>query len=368
MVSPEGEEAVNFDTESGDSDSLMDAHRKFSEVCYQMRMDQRESAVVRLYENGILLEQGPSRIRPETGTAKIHSMGNTVKKKEKKNGRLGKGVFTDSMGKEILAAKNAYLLYCAEHRPAVQAGLETKAASEDQDVKDDETELGLEKTSNHAAKKAIFGEVTRQLSQMWAALDEAARAPWTEAASADKARFEAAMASNPANAQVIATRKEAKACEKRRLLEEAGLLDGQAFGVRSIHHTAEGKAKRVKAARLLDSDENEVKAPVSAYIHFCVEKRPEVVAEMKSQHEEHKVEASPSSIQQSVMAKLGELWRALGDRAAYDEMARNDKERYDNAVASNPANAEYIRLKARRTADKEERAKRSAKAQSGSAQ
>ena len=88
------------------------------------------------------------------------------------------------------------------------------------------------------------------------------------------------------------------------------------------------------AAKLLDSNGAEIKSALSAYMHFCAERRAGLSAELKaSKGAEFK--------QTLVMSALGAEWKALGDygQSRFKETAAQDKVRYDAAVASNPENA-----------------------------
>jgi len=76
-----------------------------------------------------------------------------------------------------------------------------------------------------------------------------------------------------------------------------------------------------------------IKAALSSYMHFCAERRAGLTQELKaSLGAEYKNTA--------VMSGLGAEWKTLGeaDKARFTAMATADKERYDVAVASNPAN------------------------------
>lgn len=89
----------------------------------------------------------------------------------------------------------------------------------------------------------------------------------------------------------------------------------------------------IAAAKYVDAEGNPIKAAVSAYMHFCAERRTSLTAELKaSLGAEYK-----NTI---VMKKLGEEWRQQDTAtvARFEAIAAEDKARYAAAVASNPAN------------------------------
>ena len=77
----------------------------------------------------------------------------------------------------------------------------------------------------------------------------------------------------------------------------------------------------LKAAGVLTKAEKKAqgpKRPLSAYMHFCAERRPSLTEELKAQlGSEFKYTL--------VMTKLGEEWRGVGDKSKYEAMAAADK-------------------------------------------
>ena len=60
------------------------------------------------------------------------------------------------------------------------------------------------------------------------------------------------------------------------------------------------------------------KKPLSAYMHFCAERRPSLTEELKAQ-------LGADFKYTLVMTKLGEEWRGVGDKSKYEAMAAADK-------------------------------------------
>lgn len=112
------------------------------------------------------------------------------------------------------------------------------------------------------------------LGAEWKTLSDDAKAKFAAAAQADKERYEAAVASNPDNKLVKKTRKKTK------------------------RKSSDGPKK------------------LSAYMHFCAERRPAVTAQLKqSMGADFKTPA--------VMVALGAEWKALGDadKARFQQLA-----------------------------------------------
>lgn len=93
--------------------------------------------------------------------------------------------------------------------------------------------------------------------------------------------------------------------------------------------------------RLVDADGNEIKGAMSAYMHFCGERRAPLTSELKAQH-------GAAFKQPLVMSALGAEWKVLGaaEKQRFEAAAAQDKARYEAAVASNPANEGVSRRKA----------------------
>ena len=77
----------------------------------------------------------------------------------------------------------------------------------------------------------------------------------------------------------------------------------------------------MKAAGVLTKAEKKAqgpKRPLSAYMHFCAERRPSLTEELKAQ-------LGAEFKYTLVMTKLGEEWRGVGDKSKYEAMAAADK-------------------------------------------
>ena len=96
----------------------------------------------------------------------------------------------------------------------------------------------------------------------------------------------------------------------------------------------------VCAEKPTDSAGNPIKAALSPYMHFCAERRPSLTAELKAS-------MGADFKNTLVMSSLGAEWKKLGDgdKAKFAQVAAADKQRYDTAFASNPANANLSKKK-----------------------
>eukprot|EP00320_Phaeocystis_rex_P019627 CAMPEP_0119062442 /NCGR_PEP_ID=MMETSP1178-20130426/6021_1 /TAXON_ID=33656 /ORGANISM="unid sp, Strain CCMP2000" /LENGTH=170 /DNA_ID=CAMNT_0007043723 /DNA_START=201 /DNA_END=713 /DNA_ORIENTATION=- len=82
-----------------------------------------------------------------------------------------------------------------------------------------------------------------------------------------------------------------------------------------------------------DANGQEIKKALSAYMHFCQERRAPLTATLKAS-------LGASFANTMVMKELGAEWKALdsASKERFSQKAASDKERYDKAVASNPEN------------------------------
>jgi hypothetical protein len=132
-----------------------------------------------------------------------------------------------------------------------------------------------ERATVTAEQKRLAGDSFKQtlvmtkLGALWRELPEAQKATYNQKAKEDKARYDAA-------------------------LKAAGVLT-----------KAEKKAQGPKR-------------PLSAYMHFCAERRPSLTEELKAQ-------LGADFKYTLVMTKLGEEWRGVGDKSKYEAMAAADK-------------------------------------------
>ena len=121
------------------------------------------------------------------------------------------------------------------------------------------------------------------------------------------------------------------------LLLAIGSASGLQVGLlpQRVLSTRLGSAPAVSmAVKYTDSSGADIKSAMSAYMHFCKERRVGLTAELKA-----KMGASFTNTE--VMKSLGAEWKLLaGEQERFKGIATEDKARYDTAVASNPANAE----------------------------
>eukprot|EP00978_Attheya_sp_CCMP212_P037416 scaffold176012_cov50-Attheya_sp.AAC.2 len=154
--------------------------------------------------------------------------------------------------------KSAYLYFCAAKRP-------------------------------EAAKVASsLGDISKELARLWAetADQEAGRKEYADLAAADKIEYEKRKQSWKLECDDIL----AKAPKKTRSSNK------------------KGTSNAAKKANL-------PKRPLSAYFHFCAEKRLEV-------------SKSASSLG-DISKALGRMWKETTDRQKFDDLAASDKERYE---------------------------------------
>ena len=159
---------------------------------------------------------------------------------------------------------SAYLHFCADMRPKI------------------------------AESAGSLGEVSKALAAMWADCDD--RQKYDDLAAAGKIEYE--------------EKKKAWQEECDKVMLDAGL----------------SKASRLKSVQKAKGrgEDNGIKKPLSAYLHFCASKRPEVAQEGMTLGE--------------VSKELARLWAetAEGDgdeRKKYQDMAAADKERYEEELA-----------------------------------
>ena len=132
-----------------------------------------------------------------------------------------------------------------------------------------------ERATVTAEQKRLAGDSFKQtlvmtkLGALWRELPEARKATYNQKAKEDKARYDAAL-----NAAGVLTKAEKKAQGPKR--------------------------------------------PLSAYMHFCAERRPSLTEELKAQ-------LGAEFKYTLVMTKLGEEWRGVGDKSKYEAMAAADK-------------------------------------------
>tara|TARA_B110001452_G_scaffold25728_1_gene20221 strand:- start:2227 stop:2868 length:642 start_codon:yes stop_codon:yes gene_type:complete len=170
--------------------------------------------------------------------------------------------YTDASGAEIKSALSPYMHFCQERRVGLTAELKAK--------------MGASFANT---------EVMKSLGAEWKLLDAGTVERFKGVAVQDKARFDAAVASNPANAEVKPTKRSKKA-------------------------KADGKPR-----------------PLSSYMHFCADRRTSLTAELKS-------EMGAAFENKMVMVKLGAEWKELGDGAKAKYVAMAEKQKAELAAAA----------------------------------
>ena len=290
-------------------------------------------------------------------------------KKEKKP------VLLDSEGKEIKKNQSAYFLFVAEKREAVTAELKATNASGE----------AVGEAAGEAAVKVSGAVVAKRIGEMWKAMSNEEKTPYATAAEADKVRYDTAVASNPENAKVLAEQVASKG-EKRKLAaakktETAALAptttaEEQTTNANSeepaasttAEEVAPPKAKKSKKRALVDADGNEIKGALTSFFLFSNEKRAEVKAELEKElqeliDEEKQVTEDVITTEGmkitpiDVSKKLSSLWAALSEeeKATYEAAAVADKQRFDEAVASNTSNVWYLEEMSKKSAEKAEK-------------
>ena len=158
-------------------------------------------------------------------------------------------------------------------------------------------------------KKLSLGDSSKLLSKMWADLPGEERVKFDEEAALRKQEYELKKAEWKDECQRLSTEKTSKRKGKS--------LDGPKNSI------AERTPKR----------------PKSAYIFFCSEKRPEVSERVKSLGE--------------ISKELARLWKETTDRTKYEELAAEDRARYEREkISGNPAPASNGAAPAKKSGEK----------------
>ena len=205
--------------------------------------------------------------------------------------------YTDASGNPIKAALSAYMHFCNDERATVTA--EQKRLAGD------------------SFKQTL---VMTKLGALWRELPDAQKATYNQKArrGVDINQWVTLSTSTPSsrrrNGIVVASM--------------AWNLDAveQAWAAQYLISTQakEDKARydaALKAAGVLTKAEKKAqgpKRPLSAYMHFCAERRPSLTEELKAQ-------LGAEFKYTLVMTKLGEEWRGVGDKSKYEAMAAADK-------------------------------------------
>ena len=133
----------------------------------------------------------------------------------------------------------------------------------------------------------------------------------------------------------IAAEKEAKA--KR---QEEKAVKKKAADEKKAAATAKKEARQAKMdakIKMVDAEGNEIKKNQTAYFLFQATKREEVKKELEA-------DGIAKVSLGDVAKKIGELWKSCSEeeKSDFNTRAEQDKQRYETAVAANPANAEAV--------------------------
>lgn len=280
---------------------------------------------------------------------------NTVPKKKKKGAAMKeKKNFVDSNGEEIKKNQSAYFHFTAAKRADVKAELEEAFSS-----------------NVAAGEEGIKPSVTviaKKMGELWKSLSAEEKEQYKTMAAADKVRYETAMASNPENAKLQAALKGEKRKSSTSESAENATVDASVSKMNESAAVSEGdvdmpKAKKSKKRVLVDNEGNEIKCAQPAFFLFSNEKRSEVKEELEKELQEliaenTEMDTAGAKIRHGDVAKrISELWKGLNDegKEKYESAALVDKKRFEDAVASNPANVWYAEESAKKAAEKSEK-------------
>ena len=114
----------------------------------------------------------------------------------------------------------------------------------------------------------------------------------------------------------------------------------------SLRKKAKKKPKKKKKAK--KPEKTGPKKPLSAYMCFCKAKRADVVA------------ANPELKGAEVFKKMGEVWKGYSEeeKKPFEEMASQDKERYQRELAENPPAPKKKKRKAKSAPAKKKKTKK----------
>ncbi|KAL7575132.1 hypothetical protein ACA910_000498 [Epithemia clementina (nom. ined.)] len=170
---------------------------------------------------------------------------------------------------------SAYMYFCAEKRPEVM---------------------------KEATDKSL-GAVSKELARMWRETVEDDRQEYVQKANQDKAEY--------------AERKSAweDKCQSILALDKAKGKESNGSKPKVKRQISKKLSPKTRKPKGRNSEALKVKRPLSAYMHFCQTKRPEVSERLTSLGE--------------ISKELGRLWSDTDDKTEYKAMARADKERYE---------------------------------------
>mmetsp|Transcript_41636 Transcript_41636/g.100278 ORF Transcript_41636/g.100278 Transcript_41636/m.100278 type:complete len:425 (-) Transcript_41636:84-1358(-) len=200
----------------------------------------------------------PSEYREDPSELPFDEAWQLIEEKEASDPKKGRSMGKDSVLLPPAPKRplSAYLHFCAEKRPEASATFTS------------------------------LGEVSKELARLWAETSEEDREPYNKLAATEKAAYE------------VEKQKWTVECQKI-------LGDGTT------------KSTRTKGGKIKGEKPTGPKRPLSAYMYFCKDKRPDVSKEFKSLGD--------------VSKELARLWSLASgnDKEPYEKMAAKDKERYE---------------------------------------
>ena len=115
--------------------------------------------------------------------------------------------------------------------------------------------------------------------------------------------------------------------------------------------SSKSKDKKPKANKNKDDEgeeEEKIKRPMNAYMHFCAETREEVKKE------------NPDAKAKDILHLLGEKWKALSDeeKTKYNDLAAKDKERYEKECKEKGVDNHKNKKKNKSKKEKEKKGKK----------
>ena len=221
--------------------------------------------------------EDPSELTLEEAWTLIEEKAKNLPTKSSTKSRRGSSSSSIELPPAPKRPLSAYLFFCAEKRP----------------------EISKEAKS--------LGSISKELARLWAETSEEDRKPFTKLAESAKAEY--------------VEKKKTWTAECQQLLQK------------EVSSTSSSANKRVatrsktKVTNKKASNNNSPKRPLSAYMYFCSEKRPEVSKECKTLGE--------------ISKELARRWSVTSpsDRKPYEELATKDKARYEDEklkVSSSP--------------------------------
>jgi topoisomerase IA-like protein len=155
--------------------------------------------------------------------------------------------------------------------------------------------------SEKAKTESSFGAVAKKLSQLWAESSPDDRQPYEAQAASDKVGYE----------------------ERKRAWEEECINGGSSreasSAAKSTMKPKGAKRRTSLPATMTENSSGGPKRPKSAYLYFCEEQRPLLVAREQSQQK----------TLGEIAKELGKLWSETTNRSLYDSLAAADKQRYN---------------------------------------